>query len=67
MTKKQIARFADKIYALELKVRDQSLSKEERENTMVQIELIVGGLMHLPDGFYLIGQIDEIIQKKFAK
>lgn len=63
MTNKQKRKIAKQIYDLEKIRDDKNSSPEEKKNAENKIIQIVGKISSLPDGMFLMLDIDEIIQE----
>lgn len=66
MNNKQLNKLANKIYNLEVQYQDDNLTEEEKKQIEKEINNIANQIFCLPNGFEVMGQIDEIIQKKFS-
>lgn len=61
MTKKQISRCAQHVIELEEKLRNP----ETKEDAAKEMDTYLSMLLALPDGFEIMSQIDEKVQKHF--
>ena len=67
MNKKQMYRLADKIADLEILVSNPEIDQEKKSQAEKEIMRYAGMLAMMPDGLAIMGEIDNIIQKKLEK
>ena len=63
MTKKKIEKLAKEILRLEKILQSENSSQEEKKNTEKKITNLAYAVFKLPNGFTIMSEIDEFIQK----
>lgn len=67
MNKKQMYKLADKIADLEILITNPEIDQEKKSQAEKEIMRYAGMLAMMPDGLAIMGEIDNIIQKKLGK
>ena len=67
MNKKQMYKLADKIADLEILITNPEIDQEKKSQAEKEIMRYAGMLAVMPDGLAIMGEIDNIIQKKLEK
>ena len=67
MNKKQMYKLAHKIADLEILVSNPEVDQERKSQAEKEIMRYAGMLAMMPDGLAIMGEIDNIIQKKLEK
>lgn len=66
MTRKQIKKNAMKILAWETTRSDPNTTEKDKRDAENNILQLTNMLMSLPDGFAVMAEIDEVIQRQLA-